>query len=379
MQPLKKLKTQILFYIAVASLFLGVNSVNAQGALKVAGKQSDALQTSITPTVAAPAGLHLKFEQDSVVYCETGIYFSNGWSNDFDNNDSYYLEGFDPRTQLASYTADGVQVSINAWSSYTTGPCRIKLFVAGSVSGTHILNLEDFINIDTSLYNINLVDNQQKDSVNLAKYPTYTFNVVASDTAAYNNRFVLAVELKPLPAYQLANFEGQKVSTGVQVVWKAINAGNYTGFTLQKLNATNGYDSLYSVQSDSATNYSYIDQHPVIGNNVYRLKQNSLTGQITYSSPITIGYGTVAPASALNVYPNPSKSIINIKLASNTTSGATYVADIYNMSGSLVAHQSVNSSTFTQDISSYKLGIYFIQLKDNNGDLVGQSKFIKSN
>ncbi len=372
------MKAQILFYIAVASLFLGVNGANAQGALKVAGKQSDALTTSITPTIAAPAGLHLKFAQDSVVYCETGIYFSTGWVNDFDNNDSYYLEGFDPRTQLASYTADNVRVSINAWSSFTTGPARIKLFVAGKVNGTHILNLEDFVNIDTALYNITLVDNQQKDSVNLAKYPTYTFNVVASDTAAYNNRFVLAVELKSLPPYQLANFEGQKVSSGVQVVWKAINAGNYTSFTLQKLNATNGYDSLYSVQSDSSTTYTFIDQHPVIGNNIYRLKQNGLTGQITYSAPITIGYGTTTAATALNVYPNPSKSIINVKLASNTTSGANYTADIYNMSGSLVAHQSVSSGTFTKDISSYKFGAYFIQLKDANGMVVGQSKFVKA-
>jgi hypothetical protein len=355
-----------------------VNSANAQSVLKVAGKHSDALETSITPTLAAPAGLHLKFEQDSVVYCETGIYFSNGWSDNYDNNDSYFLEGFDPRTSLASYTADGVLVSINAWSSYTTGPCRIKLYVAGKVNGTHTLSLEDFVNIDTSLYNINLVDNQQKDSVNMAQFGTYTFNVVASDTAAYNNRFVLAIELKPLPVYQLANFEGKKVPEGVQIAWKAINAGNYTGFTLQKLNSTNGYDSLYSVQSDSATNYSYIDQHPVIGNNIYRLKQNGFTGQITYSSPITIGYGTATPATALNVYPNPSTSVINVKLASNTTSGATYVADIYNMSGSLVAHQSVNSSTFTQDISSYKFGAYFIQLKDANGLVVGQSKFVKS-
>jgi hypothetical protein len=372
------MKTFSMILILILIWYLSINLVNAQTTLTVAGKHADALQTSIDPTTAAPAGLHLKFELNSLVYDEIGIYYAEGWSDNFDNNDSYDLDGFNPKVYLSSFTADGVRVSINAWSSYTT-PSRIKLYVRAVNNGTYTLSMEDFINIDTSLYNINLVDNQQKDSVNLAKYPTYTFNVVASDTAAYNNRFVLAVELKPLPAYQLANFEGQKVSTGVQVVWKAINAGNYTGFTLQKLNATNGYDSLYSVQSDSATNYSYIDQHPVIGNNVYRLKQNSLTGQITYSSPITIGYGTVAPASALNVYPNPSKSIINIKLASNTTSGATYVADIYNMSGSLVAHQSVNSSTFTQDISSYKLGIYFIQLKDNNGDLVGQSKFIKSN
>ena len=376
------MKTLILFYIAAAILFISINSANAQSSLATTpnpGKHSDAVPASITPTLAAPAGLHLKFAQDSVVYCETGIYYSNAWSNDYDNNDSYFLFGFDIRTSLASYTADGVRVSINAWESYTTGPSRIKLYVAGTVNGSHTLSLEDFINIDTSLYSINLVDNQQKDSVDMAKFSTYTFNVVASDTAAYNNRFVLAVEPKTLPPYKLADFAGQKIPAGVQVNWKAINAGNYTGFTLQKMNNTSGYDSLYSIQSDSATNYSYVDPHPVIGNNVYRLKQNNVAGAITYSSPITIGYGTVTATTALNVYPNPSKSIINVALTSSGTNSPVYTADIYNMSGTLIAHQSINSNTFTQDISSYKYGVYFIQLKDPNGYLIGQTKFVKSN
>lgn len=377
------MKTLILFYIAAFTLFLGINSANAQSTLTATashtGKHADAVPTTVTPTLAAPAGLHLKFALDSVVNDEIGIYFSSAWSDNYDSNDSFDLDGLDPKVFLSSFTADGVRVSINAWSSYTT-PARIKLYVRANNSGTYSLNLEDFVNIDTSLYAINLIDNQQKDSVNMAKFSTYTFNIAnAADTTQWDNRFVLSIETKTLPPYQLADFGGQKVPTGVQVDWKAINAGNYTGFTLQKLNATNGYDSLYTIQSDSATNYSYIDQHPIIGNNVYRLKQNGVTGQIMYSSPITIGYGTVTPTTSLNVYPNPSKSVINVSLTSSNTSNVTYIADIYNMSGTLVMHQSVNSGKFTQDISAYKYGVYFIQLKDLNGYLVGQTKFIKAN
>ena len=377
------MKTLIPFYIAAFTLFLSINSADAQGSLTAtanhAGKHTDAVPASITPTLAAPAGLHLKFELDSVVYDEIGIYYSNAWSDNYDENDSFDLDGLDPQVYLSSFTADGVRVSINAWSSYTI-PARIRLYVRANNSGNYTLSLEDFKNIDTSLYAINLIDNQQKDSVNMALFSTYKFSITnAADTTQWDNRFVLSIETKPLPPYQLANFEGQKVPTGVQVAWKAINAGNYTGFTLQKLNATNGYDSLYSIQSDSAVNYSYIDQHPIIGNNVYRLQQNGVTGQITYSAPITIGYGTVTSTTSLSVYPNPSKSLINVSLSSSTTSNVSYVADIYNMSGSLIAHQSVNSGKFTQDISSYKYGVYFIQLKDLNGDLVGQTKFIKSN
>jgi len=357
---------------------IGINVANAQ-ILTNSGKHSDAVPASIIPTATAPAGLHLKFELDSVVYDEIGIYYSNSWSDNYDSNDSFDLDGLDPQVYLSSFTADGVRVSINAWSSYTT-PSRIKLYVRANNNGVYTLSIEDFTNIDTSLYAINLIDNQQKDSVNLIKAPIYTFNITnAADTTQWDDRFVLSVETKPLPPYQLANFAGQKVPLGVQVDWKAINAGNYTGFTLQKLNAASGYDSLYTIQSDSATNYSYVDQHPMIGNNIYRLQQNGVTGLLTYSAPITIGYGTVTPTTSLNIYPNPSKNLINIKLTTASTADAIYTADIYDMSGLLVLHQSINSNALIQDISNYKQGVYFIQLKDTNGALVGQSKFMKSN
>jgi len=341
------------------------------------GRHTDALSTSVTPTAEAPAGLHLKLEEDSVIYDEVGIYFSNAWSDKYDNNDSFDLDGLNPQVYLSSFTSDSVRTSINALSSYTSGK-RVKLYVKAVADGSYTLSMEDFTNIDTSLYNVYLVDNLQKDSVNMVTTKSYTFSLVAADTSAFSSRFVLAVELKNLPAYQLANFSGQKVTTGVQLNWKAYNTGNYTGFVLQKLGTGNNYNALYTTQSDSAVNYSYVDQHPVLGSNVYRLQQSDITGKITYSAPVTIGYNSTSPNSVLNVYPNPATTIINVSLTSSSTN-ASYTADIYNSSGSIVGHQTVNSNTFTHDVSNYKLGVYIIQLKDNTGNLLGISKFVKVN
>jgi len=341
------------------------------------GTRTDALPLSVTPTVEAPAGLHLKLEEDSVIYDEIGIYFSNAWSDKFDNNDSFDLDGLNPQVYLSSFTSDSVRTSINALSSYTSGK-RVKLYVRAVADGSYTLSIEDFAHIDTSLYNVYLVDNLQNDSVNMVTTKSYTFGLVAADTSAFSNRFVIAVELKTLPPYQLANFSGQKVTTGVQLNWKAYNTGSYTGFVLQKLGADNNYSALYTTQSDSAVNYSYVDQHPVLGNNVYRLQQSDITGKITYSAPVTIGYNSTSPNSVLNVYPNPATTIVNVSLTSSTTD-ATYTADIYNASGSIVGHQAVTGGKFTQDVSAYKLGVYIIQLKDNNGNLLGTSKFVKVN
>jgi hypothetical protein len=37
----------------------------------------------------------------------------------------------------------------------------------------------------------------------------------------------------------------------------------------------------------------------------------------------------------------------------------------------------VSSNSFTHDISSYQLGVYIIELKNSNGVIVGESKFVK--
>ena len=79
----------------------------------------------------------------------------------------------------------------------------------------------------------------------------------------------------------------------------------------------------------------------------------------------------------MTIYPNPSRSIITVSLALSTATD--YIADIYNTSGTIISHQTVKANTWTQDITSYKLGVYIIEVKTSNGDLVGKSKFVKVN
>jgi len=180
--------------------------------------------------------------------------------------------------------------------------------------------------------------------------------------------------------YVLATFSGQKVSTGVQLNWTAVNAGTYTGYTLQKLNANGGYDSLYAVQSDtSITKYGFIDTHPVIGNNTYRLAQNSITGAITYSANVTVGYNNTTPNGALTLYPNPASSIIHVNMTSSSINTPTYVVDIYNSLGVLMKTETQSAASWTDDVSSYQLGIYVMLIKDTSGNILGQAKFAKVN
>jgi hypothetical protein len=326
-------------------------------------------------------GLHMQISMNSETYAQTGIYFYANASDNFNQyEDAIVVNGGSPLVYIWSYTYDNVAVSINTLADYAKGK-RIRLYVNAVYNGNYTMSMADIFNIDTTNYNIFLVDNKLKDSVDIVHTKAYPFTLNGYDTASYGAyRFVLAVEHKAVAAYKLSAFSGEKVSTGVQVNWQTINASNYTGFILQKENSAGGFDSLYSVQSASGVNaYSFTDTHPTMGDNVYRLQQNGISGGITYSGNITIGYNNAAPNGAINVYPNPAKNSMTISVASSTIGASSYVADIYDLSGVHVKHQVVSGTDWTNDVSNYKNGLYIIEIKDTNGNLLGQSKFMKVN
>jgi hypothetical protein len=330
-----------------------------------------------SPTILA-TGLHLKLVVDSINNDECGIYFSNTWSDNFESYDSADIDGLNGIAMLSSYTADNVRTSVNAMGDYTKGK-RIKLYVVAATTGIYQLQLEDLTNFKKGQYSVFLIDNMLKDSLDLTLYKSYNFNYTAGDTSEYANRFVLAIEHKPIPHYALLSFTGAKSTDGVLLNWKTVNEESYTKFVLQKLNANNDFIFLDSLQSDSVGAYSYTDQHPTLGNNIYRLEQINSLGDITYSAPVTIGYNSTSPNGDLTIYPNPSKSIITVTLVTSSDVTTVATADIFNTSGTLIEHKVVNNNSFTLDISSYNLGVYIIELKNSNGLLVGKSKFVKIN
>jgi hypothetical protein len=255
----------------------------------------------------------------------------------------------------------------------------IRIYINAVSDGPYILSLADITAIDTTDYNVYLVDKHTKDSSDIVHSKNYSFNISRTDSTSFGaGRFVLDIDHKPVLPYMLVRFAGQKVTKGVQLTWTTINAGNYTGYTLEKLGNNGGYDSLYTLQSATGnTAYNFIDVHPIIGNNSYRLKQNGISGAITYSGIITVGYNSITSNGALTLYPNPAQTTMKVSLNSNSTNTSSYIADTYNTTGKLIKHESVNSPNWSEDVSSYNLGIYIMKIKDNNGNIIGQAKFAK--
>jgi hypothetical protein len=349
----------------------GLNNLNAVS--------QPANTRSIIEPSGGLSGLHLMLQQSSSVsvFRECGIYFNKNSSDNYDSHDAYDLDG--GSVYMSSFTADGVRVGINGMGDYTKGK-RVKLYVQSATDGNYNLNLEDIANIDTALFNIYIVDHKSQDSIDIVHNKTYAFTITNADTTSFGaNRLELAVDRKPLPPYQLISFTGEKVKDGVQLTWKTTNEGNYTGFGIQKLDDSKQYTALYNVQSDGDGTYTYIDPHPVKGENTYRLEQINIDSLVSYSKPLAVIYhGSTANNNPLSVYPNPAREQITVNFSSTSpTSTDSYLSYIYNSEGKLVLQQTANNSTWTQDVSALKPGAYVIQVKSANGNSIGNSKFVR--
>jgi hypothetical protein len=351
---------------------------------KSAGMTSS-LQTTSTKELDAQGnpltGLYVKIEKDSLAYDYCGVYFRNDWQNKFDENlDALDLDVSTSSVLLSSLSSDGMHAAVKHFPDYKKG-ADIKLYANGKTNGLYNLKIEGIRNIDTNSYKITLIDHFKKDSLDIGRYKSYAFNILKSDTNTFGaNRFELTIRQLPAARYQLASFTAQKATDGVLVTWRAYNEGDNYFYTLEKQQA-NGtdYTSLYQIQSNGGTIYKYTDKTPNTGNNIYRLKQVDLFGNITYSGLVSIYYDKSGDGNMFSVYPNPIAETLNVNVTSGKSdaTSAGYKLNIYDATGSLVMQKTADSNTFSQNVSQFKPGIYIVELKDNGGSSLGKAKFIK--
>ena len=359
---------------SLPTLFLAKRTPNLENITASTGFDRALIQGSSNKL----ASLHLMLKKDNLTFKTTGIYFNEGWSDALDKNDARDLDAVSPVVYLSSLTSDGTRVGINALSDYAKGK-NVQLYVKATTSGAFNLSLMDIANIDTSAYNVYVVDLLKKDSIDIAKSKTYSFSMDPSDSSSFGaNRLLLSIQRKPQPAYQLLSFNGAKQNAGISINWKTTNEGNYTNFGLQKLNEGNKFVTIDSLQGNGSGNYPYFDTNPVTGKNIYRLVQNKIDGTSAYSTALVIPYNMPTIGGMLNVYPNPAQDVITVNFDSLVLpQSSTYNVNIYSSMGALIMQKSVTATSLTQDVSSFKPGTYLVQILNVNGTPVANTKFIK--
>jgi hypothetical protein len=123
-----------------------------------------------------------------------------------------------------------------------------------------------------------------------------------------------------------------------------------------------------------------------------------LNGTISYSRVITLNYENLdqLAANPVSLYPNPTKSMINLTInsisangsknspglavneKSNSTANSNYNIKIMNSSGLIIRSELTRSTTWQTDVKNPLPGTYVMQVYDaSNNSLVGKGTFVK--
>jgi len=134
--------------------------------------------------------------------------------------------------------------------------------------------------------------------------------------------------------------------------------------------STNGdnYTQIGTLVANRSASYIWMDNTPNNGTNYYRIVALDNNGTKQYSSTVRVNLGKIK--SSLSVYPNPVKGgQFNVELSG--ISKGNYVANIYNMVGTLVYTTSITceGTSLTKTIalpSTLKNGNYSLEISNSN-------------
>jgi hypothetical protein len=336
--------------------------------------------------------LRIKLVTDTLNNDEIVIGFNSTSSTKFNGSyDVQFMQGSGTAQSIAALSSDSVSTSVK-WVPLPKAAVNqsVRLNVMARKTGTYTIQRTDFKAIP-KLYEVWLMDNYKKDSLDIRNNTTYAFDINLSDTASFgNNRFRVVVRQDPALMVHLLNFTANKITEGSQVVWVTENEANYTNFTVERsVDGGKTYTILGGVASNDLGAYSYLDKSPVNGANLYRLQIVDLNGTISHSNIVTVMYGntTSLVKTGIVVYPNPANNIINLAIASGFNSGsgvsqgtpaAAYDIQIANMLGAIVIKSKSSQQSFQADVSGLMPGTYVINVTNSNDNSsVGQATFIK--
>jgi len=356
--------------------------------------------------------LRLKLVTDSINYDDVVVGFNASSITMYDPNvDSRFLPGFGSDESIAAISSDSIKTSVK-WVPFPKNapPRVIRLFVTARTSGLYKLERADFKAIP-AIYQVWLMDNYKKDSLDIKNNATYAFNIDLIDTTSFgSNRFSVVVRQDPALGVHLLSFYASKATGGSQIAWTTENEANYTNFTVQRsIDGGRTFNTLGGVASGGQGTYAFLDSSPVQGSNVYRLMIQDLNGNISYSNAVALVYGDSndTAGSNISIYPNPAGNIVNLAIGQqndtaapdmtaagesalqrlaltpsliNTRAANSSLFDIkiVNISGAVIKESTSSSSNWQSDVSHLPPGTYIIQVMNKtSSSMIGRGMFVK--
>ena len=196
---------------------------------------------------------------------------------------------------------------------------------------------------------------------------TYTIagSICGTSTATVN----VTVSPDPLPVTIAKGLTLKKEADGVRLTWTTASETNNSKFIIYR----GGNDTQLAelkmidgkINSSVLQDYSFLDSHPLIGVNYYRLAQVDLDGKKSILGEKAIEYQIAHPELA--VYPNPTTGKITLDFAPKKYQKV----QLTSIHGSVLMEQTISSSSSqcSFEMSRLPAGTYLIRLSGTGGVL----------
>jgi hypothetical protein len=172
---------------------------------------------------------------------------------------------------------------------------------------------------------------------------------------------------------KVSDFKGRKENTTDVLTWITNMENNNAYFNVQRSATGNDFTTIGKVNSkapqgnsNAAISYSYVDITPMLGHNYYRLEQVDMDGKATIATEV-IDLVWNANGSTVNVYPNPTRDVLNIDIAASKE--ANTMIKLLDMSGRVVkqiqARTTVGVNNIKVSLSELANGVYTLQVLEN--------------
>ena len=165
----------------------------------------------------------------------------------------------------------------------------------------------------------------------------------------------------PLPE-QLLSFTGTPLDALSQLSWTTSEEINTASFDIQRSGDDQSFSSIGTVEahgnSATTTDYTFIDNNPLKGNNYYRLKMVDADGRFTYSKIIVLNFGSTL---TVHISPNPAHGTANLFVGNANEAFSVRITDL---NGQTVKQfQTIpGTANIPLDVSSLAKGIYTVKV-----------------
>jgi Secretion system C-terminal sorting domain len=170
----------------------------------------------------------------------------------------------------------------------------------------------------------------------------------------------LAVEMSTLSARKESN-------KAIAILWKTAKEQSNNGFQIERSSDGENFTAIGRIKGEINSTvekaYNFSDASPLQGINYYRIKSLALDGKETISKVVSVNFSDKVK-TALQVFPNPAYSALQVEVMSDEES--TKTVQVFDLAGRVILTQNAaltkGLNSLSLDVNTVLAGTYLVKV-----------------